>query len=169
MRGRLAGRRLAALLLGILITGIGIANTARAFEWDLPGERKFSIHGFYEARLLFTGEDLPAHSVTFSQFRHVLSLEFELSLFPDGFGPFDSMFMFTRILASYDCIYTRACGLFASADSYGDAARKAVRQPASLKEDVVNKSPFFAGLLLDLPAAFLRRVTSRGDAATFIG
>ncbi|HTO06085.1 MAG TPA: hypothetical protein VMR86_03435 [Myxococcota bacterium] len=147
MRGRLAAGRLAALVLGIGITCFGIANTARAFEWDLPGERKFSIHGFYEARLLFTGEDLPSHAVTFSQFRHVLSLEFELSLFPDGFGPFDSMFMFTRILASYDCIYTRACGLFASADSYGDAARKAVRQPASLKEDVKNKSPFYGGLL----------------------
>ena len=147
MRGRLAAGRLAALVLGILITGIGLANSARAFEWDLPGERKFSIHGFYEARLLFTGEDLPAHAVTFSQFRHVLSLEFELTLFPDGFGPFDSMFMFTRVLASYDCIYTRACGLFSSADSYGDAARNAHRQPGSLQDDVMNKSPYFAGLL----------------------
>ncbi len=147
MRGRLAAGRLAALVLGILITGVGLANSAKAFEWDLPGERKFSIHGFYEARLLFTGEDLPAHDVTFSQFRHVLSVEFELSIFPDGFGPFDSMFMFTRVLASYDCIYTRACGLFNSADSYGDDARKAVRQPASLKQNVVNKSPFFGGLL----------------------
>src|SRR5258706_3150437 len=147
MRGRLAAGRLAALVLGILITGVGLANSAKAFEWDLPGERKFSIHGFYEARLLFTGEDLPAHDVTFSQFRHVLNVEFELSIFPDGFGPFDSMFMFTRVLASYDCIYTRACGLFNSADSYGDDARKAVRQPASLKQNVVNKSPFFGGLL----------------------
>ncbi|HTO53719.1 MAG TPA: hypothetical protein VMR50_10050 [Myxococcota bacterium] len=147
MRGRLAAGRFAAVVLGILITVVGIANTARAFEWDLPGERKFSIHGFYEARLLFVGEDLPAHSVTFSQFRHVLNLEFELSLFPDGFGPFDSMFMYTRVLASFDCIYSRACGLFASADSYGDAARNAVRQPASLQEDARPKSPFFGGLL----------------------
>ncbi len=147
MRGRLAAGKLAALVLGILISGIGIANTARAFEWDLPGERKFSIHGFYEARLLFTGEDLPANHVTFSQFRHVLSLELELSLFPDGFGPFDSMFMFTRVLASYDCIYTRACALFSSADSYGDTQRRAIRQPASLKENVKNKSPYFGGLL----------------------
>jgi hypothetical protein len=149
MRGRLAAGRVAALVLAVLITGVGLANTARAFEWDLPGERKFSIHGFYEARLLFTGDAMPASSnaITFSQFRHVLALEFELSLFPDGFGPFDSMFMFTRVLASYDCIYTRACGLFASADSYGDAARRAVRQPASLKADVQNKSPYFGGLL----------------------
>ncbi|MFI5317323.1 MAG: hypothetical protein ACHQ6T_16610, partial [Myxococcota bacterium] len=147
MRGRLAAGRIAALVLGILITGVGLANTARAFEWDLPGERKFSIHGFYEARLLFTGDSLPANGVTFSQFRHVLSVDLEGSLFPDGFGPFDSMFMFTRVLASYDCIYTRACGLFASTDSYGDAARQAVRQPQSLKKDVTNKSPFIGGLM----------------------
>jgi len=148
MRGRpAAAGRIAAIVLGILITGIGIANTAHAFEWDLPGERKFSIHGFYESRLLFTGDNLPANAMTFSQWRHVLALEFELSIFPDGFGPFDTMFMYTRVLASFDCIYTRACGLFSSADSYGDAARKAVRQPGSLKENVENKSPYFGGLL----------------------
>ena len=134
-------------MLWLAVTGIGLANTAHAFEWDLPGERKFSIHGFYEMRLLFTGTELPAHDITFSQFRHVLNLEFELSLFPDGFGPFDTMFLYTRILASYDCIYTRACGLFHSADSYGDAARSAVRQPASLVQNVENNSPYFAGLL----------------------
>jgi len=137
-------------MLWLAVTGIGLANTAHAFEWDLPGERKFSIHGFYEMRLLFTGTELPAHDITFSQFRHVLNLEFELSLFPDGFGPFDTMFLYTRILASYDCIYTRACGLFHSADSYGDAARSAVRQPASLVQNVENNSPYFAGLLKQL-------------------
>ena len=56
----------------------------------------------------------------------------QLAVAADGFGPFDSMFLFARGLASYDCIYSRACGLWNSADSYGGAHRKVVRQPASL-------------------------------------
>ena len=79
----------------------------------------------------------------------MLSTELELTLFPDGFGPFDSMFMFSRFLVSYDCIYTYSCGLANSADSYGDDKRKAVRQPLSLAEDTKNNAPYFAGLLAE--------------------
>ena len=149
MRGRLAAGRLAALLLGALIAGLGIARSARAsaLEWELPGERKLSIHGFYEMRLLFVGEDLPANDVTFSQFRHVLSSELEFQIAPDGFGPFDSMFLYARGLASFDCIYSHACGIWSSADSYGPGTPRVIRQPASLKQNVVNKAPYFGGLL----------------------
>jgi hypothetical protein len=132
----------------MLIAGLGIARSAHAaLEWELPGERKLSIHGFYEARLLFVGASLPANDVTFSQFRHVFSSEIEFSIAPDGFGPFDSMFLYARGLASFDCIYSRACGLWNSTDSYGGAHRKVVRQPASLKQNVINKAPYFGGLL----------------------
>ena len=105
-------RVLAALVaLGAPIAAMGIARSAHAaLEWELPGERKLEIHGFYEMRLLFVGANLPADDVTFSQFRHVLSSEIEFSIAPDGFGPFDSMFLFARGLASFDCIYSRACG-----------------------------------------------------------
>ena len=85
--------------------------------------------------------------MTFSQFRHVLSTEIEFQIAPDGFGPFDSMFLFARGLASFDCIYSRACGIWNSTDSYGGAYRKVVRQPASLKQNVMNKAPYFGGLL----------------------
>ena len=145
--GRLKAGNVAALALGILLIGGGFARTAAAFEWDLPGERKFSIHGFYESRLMFVGSELPLNGATWSSWRHVLVTEFEFNAFPDGFGPVDSMFMFSRFLVSYDCIYTYSCGLFNSADSYGDDQRKAVRQPLSLAEDVKNNAPYFAGLL----------------------
>lgn len=147
MRRRLTAGNVAALVLGTLMILGGLTRTASAFEWDLPGERKFSIHGFYESRLLFVGSDLPANGATWSSFRHVLSTEAELTIFPDGFGPFDSMFMFTRFLVSYECIYTHACWTASSADSYGGKAYPTVRQPLSLKEDVKNNSPYFAGLL----------------------
>jgi hypothetical protein len=87
---------------------------------------------------MFVGSELPLNGATWSSWRHVINAEVEFNAFPDGFGPFDSMFLFSRFLVSYDCIYTRACGLANSADSYGDAARKAVRQPLSLAEDVKN-------------------------------
>ena len=147
MRGRLKPGNVAALVLGILLIGSGIARTAAAFEWDLPGERKLSIHGFYESRLLFVGSELPINGATWSSFRHVVSTEVELTLFPDGFGPFDSMFMFSRFLVSYDCIYSRACGVANSADSYVGQNRRAVRQPLSLTEDAKNNAPYFGGLL----------------------
>jgi len=131
----------------MLVLGSGFAPTAAAFDWDLPGERKLAIRGFYESRLLFVGSELPRNGATWSSFRHVLSTELELTLLPDGFGPFDSLFLFSRFLVSYDCIYTRACGLANSADSYGDYQRKAVRQPLSLAKDVKNNAPYFAGLL----------------------
>ena len=66
MRGRLTSGHIAALVLGILLTGGGLARTAAAFEWDLPGERKFSIHGFYETRLMFVGSELPINGATWS-------------------------------------------------------------------------------------------------------
>ncbi len=147
MRGMLKAGQVAALFLGVLLLGSGIARTAAAFEWELPGERKLSIHGFYESRLLFVGSELPVNGATWSSLRQVLSTEVELTLFPDGFGPFDSMFMFSRFLISYDCIYHRACGTANSADSYVGPDRAAVRQPLSLAEDVKNRVPYFAGLL----------------------
>jgi hypothetical protein len=147
MRRRLTAGNVAALVLGTLMLLGGFTRTASAFEWDLPGERKLSIHGFYESRLLFVGSDLPANGATWSSFRHVLSTEGELTIFPDGFGPFDSMFMFTRFLVSYECIYSHACWTASSANSYGDDKYQAKRQPLSLKEDVKNNSPYFAGLL----------------------
>lgn len=148
MRGRLGAGKVAALVLGTLLIGTGLARTsAAAFEWELPGERKFSIHGFYESRLMFVGSEIPLNGATWSSWRHVINAEVEFNAFPDGFGPFDSMFLFSRFLVSYDCIYTRACGLFNSADSYGDTQRDAVRQPLSLDDDVENNPSYFAGLL----------------------
>ena len=134
---RLVGRAAAFIVaIGVLAS----ANPARAIDIDLPGERQLQIHGFYEMRLRFHGEDLPfggdgktAASHTFSMFRHVLDLETELDLFPEGWGPFDTMFMFTRWIFRYDCIYRRSCGLFDSADSYGGRHRDLVRMPKNLK------------------------------------
>ena len=91
------------------------------------------VNGFYELRLRFIGDDVPSNGVTFSQFRHVLDLEIEAEIFPDGFGPFDFMVAWTRFIVQYECIYERGCGLIKSADSFGGDARSIERLPRNLR------------------------------------
>ncbi|MFQ5514316.1 MAG: hypothetical protein ACE5FG_07735 [Myxococcota bacterium] len=120
--------------LGLVLLALAVAHPARAFEFDLPGERKANINGFYELRLQFLGEDLPSEGITFSQFRHVLDIETEIEIFPEGWGPFDFMMAFTRVVFTYECIYQRACGTSNKADSFGGDLRSLKRLPKNLKE-----------------------------------
>ncbi len=120
--------------IAALVVGLGLwvgADPARALELELPGERRLDIHGFYELRVKEFGEDTPSYGhFSLSQFRHVVSIETELGIFPEGIGPFDTMMSFTRWTISYECVYSRACSLFPSADSYGEH-RQAIREPDS--------------------------------------
>ncbi len=111
-----------------------LAGRAAAIDVELPGERKLEIHGYYELRLVGLGDDLPSNGVTFSQFRHILNLETEVGLFPDGIGPFDLMSIYARTAVRYDCIYTHACGLFPSANAWGDLDRPPDRLPYNIRD-----------------------------------
>ena len=149
MRRRLTSGNVAALVLGALMLAerthahrmppsSGICRASASSRSTASTSRACSS----------SAADLPANGATWSSFRQVLSTEAELTLFPDGFGPFDSMFMFTRFLVSYDCIYTHACWTGQQRRLLRRHRRNpAIRQPLSLKEDVKNNSPYFAGLL----------------------
>ena len=155
-RSRFAGKA-AALATGIWL--LAAAAPVGAIDVELPGERRLEIHGFYELRLRAFGEDLPANGMTLSQFRHVLNVETEGALFPEGVGPFDFVFLYTRWGVSYECVYERACGLFKSADVYGGSKRRAKRYPQHFKQGKTRESfaggvqfvPLVAGTLI--PAA----------------
>ena len=123
MRSRLLAVKVAALVLGLLT--LISARPASAIDIELPGERTLMIHGFYETRLRFSGRNLPfgGDGVTYSAFRHVLDLETELDLLPEGWGVFDTLFFFSRWVFKYECIYDNSCGLFDSADSYDSRER----------------------------------------------
>ena len=54
------------------------------------------------------------------QWYNVLSVETEYDFAPDGWGPFDVLSGFARIDVRYDCVWTRACGIFPSANAFGD-------------------------------------------------
>ncbi|MGH7552250.1 MAG: hypothetical protein ACREMQ_04405, partial [Longimicrobiales bacterium] len=131
-----------ALALGLTLG----AGPALALEMELPGERQLAIHGFYELRVKEFGEDTPnAGLMSLSQFRHVLSLETELGVFPEGIGPFDTVLSFARWTISYECIYTRTCGLFPSSDSYGEH-RTPIREPDHFKH-ARSRPPYAGGYL----------------------
>ena len=142
----------AVALAGVLLATGG---SARAIELELPGERTLELHGFYELRLQFLGEDWPGNGTSMSQFRHVLDLETETELFPDGIGPFDFMMAYTRWIVQYECAYQGGClipgfknaRLFGSHNFYGGDAGHAVRAPRNLKP--ATTGDVFAGGIIE--------------------
>ena len=142
------------VLAGLALTG---ARAAWAIDVPLPGERKVEVHGFYEFRVrgFFNDSPFDSDGISLSQFRHVLNIETDIEMFPEGVGPFDFVSGFTRWIISYECVYQRACGIFPSADSFGGDKRDAVREPANFKHakrsdfDLagLHKNPYVPGTL----------------------
>jgi hypothetical protein len=94
------------------------ASTTRAFEF-LDG--KLQIHGFAEEQVRGLARDWSAYDDwDLAQWYHVLSLELEYTATESGWGPFDLVSFFTRIETRYDCVWTRACGIFPSVDTWGN-------------------------------------------------
>jgi hypothetical protein len=90
--------------------------------WD----GRIAIHGFYgmQVRSIIEGYQWQNNSWDLTQWYHVLNLEIEADIAPEGFGPFDIISAFGRIEVRYDCVWTRGCGIFSSADTYGDRSRR---------------------------------------------
>ena len=113
--------RLAALAL---LLGLGPARPALAVE--LLGGR-LQVNGFVEEQVRAISADF-SDDLDLTQWYHVLNLELESDLLPNGGGPFSSLSAYVRIEARYDCVRTRACGLARSADLFGDRASKAPKR-----------------------------------------
>jgi hypothetical protein len=96
---------------------------AAAFEFL---EGRLELHGFYENQLRIMARDYDSsQDWDFTQFAHVLNLEFEANVAPDGIGPFDLITAFSRVEVRYDCIYTHGCGIAHSfGDAFGDGSKK---------------------------------------------
>jgi hypothetical protein len=139
--------RVAALVGGLLV--LLPSQAGRALDIELPGERKLEIHGFYEFRFRAMGQDIPfgysGFSPSVSSFRHVLNIETDIDIFPDGWGPFDFMVGYTRWLVSYECAYQRGCGTFPSIDSFGGAHRTPIREPANFRK-ARTRTPYAGGV-----------------------
>ena len=109
-----------ALVLGCALAA-GLSPAAAVELWD----DRVELHGFYETRLSFGMEDFdPSKDVDMYGWLHVLDLEAEFELAPDGWGPFDMVSAFARVEVKYDCVWNHACGLFESVNAFGNHPRK---------------------------------------------
>jgi len=104
-----------------LVIGSGLASgvsPAAAIEFF---DDRFQLHGFYETRMSFGMEDFdPSKSIDMYGWLHVLDLEAEVEVAPDGWGPFDMVSAFARVEVKYDCVWNHACSLFDSVDAFGN-------------------------------------------------
>ena len=84
---------------------------------------RLEAHGFFEEQIRGISSNFD-ENLDLTQWYTILNLELEANLLPDGFGPVSGLSAFVRLEARYDCVWTRACGLFPSADAFGDRAHK---------------------------------------------
>ena len=100
-----------------------LASPAAAIEfWN----DRIAIHGFYgmQVRSIIESYQWQNNDWDLTQWYHVLNLEIEADIAPEGFGPFDLISAFSRVEVRFDCVWIRGCGIFGTADTYGDRSRR---------------------------------------------
>jgi hypothetical protein len=116
------GAASAARCIGTICALAAAASSAAAIEF---WEDRIAIHGYYEQQIRSIVRDYSFDDDwDLTQWYHVLNLEIEADLLPEGFGPFDLVSAFGRIEVRYDCVWNRGCGIFSGADAYGDRANR---------------------------------------------
>jgi hypothetical protein len=124
VRSRCASRRrLAGLGCALLVAW---AAPARAIEW---ADGRFELHGYYELQVRGIARDFQKNDDwDLTQLAHVLNLELEANLLPEGVTLLDEATLFTRVEVRYDCVWSHGCGLFPSANAFGNGAKKLPRR-----------------------------------------
>jgi len=121
MRGASAARCVGGIcaLAALLV----LVSPAAAIEFF---DDRLAIHGFYESQTRAINRDFHnGEDWDITQWYHVLNLEIEGEIAPDGWGPFDLISAFGRIEVRYDCVWRRSCYIFGgSPDAYGDRAKR---------------------------------------------
>ncbi len=137
---------------------VGLASPpAHAFEYF---DGRLQVHGFFEEQVRALSNNFDAaDDLDLAAWQHVLNIETEYDFAPDGWGPFDVLSGFLRLEARYDCVWTRACGIFPSADAFGNRANHLPGVKTSGRPSGVSGS-FYIGDAASGPANE-RRLTSR--------
>ena len=124
-RRSVRGRSLALSLAAGLAALAWTPDAARAVRAELWGDAEVEVHGFYETQIRAIARDMDfSDDLDLTQWYHILNLEAEFDFAPDGFGPFDLLQGFMRVEVRYDCVWTRACSIFPSANAYGNKAQR---------------------------------------------
>jgi hypothetical protein len=105
---------------------LGLAPAARAQD-EGRTPPSFSLHGFGELQLRTYSKNFDEDYWVPGQWAHVLNLEFEADLVPDGIGPFDLISAFARVEVRYDCIYSGCGGAAPTGRWWGGNPRRGPR------------------------------------------
>jgi hypothetical protein len=111
------------------IAALALCETADAADYF---DRRLELHGHYEMRFVVGWEDFGTTDAwDVYGWQHILQLEADANLAPLGLGPFSMIRVHARANASFDCVYTRGCGLFDSMNAFGKRPEKL---PARLQD-----------------------------------
>ncbi|HVP30096.1 MAG TPA: DUF1302 family protein [Myxococcota bacterium] len=117
------------------------ARSAPAIEFF---DGRVQIHGYGEMQMRALSNAYHPDTWYWSQWANILDIEVEADIAPKGFGPFDSISSYSRILVRYDCIWSKMCGLDKSADYFGN---RAYRGP---EKNTDGKTSGFTGVVPDI-------------------
>ena len=95
----------------LVLIALALAPAARA-EWQRP---TFAVHGYGELQLRTYSKNWNRDYWVPSQWAHVLNLEFESDLAPEGLGPFEVLSAFARVV--------RGAVLSVKSEAYMEAAK----------------------------------------------
>jgi len=115
----------------LLLTGLLAAREGRAFEFF---DGRIQVHGYTESQFRSMSDGFRDDRWFVSQWAQVLNLEFEADIAPHGIGPFDSIGLYVRGQARFDCIWSQLCGMMSSAKLFGNRSN---RVPGNLATGVV--------------------------------
>ena len=120
MHGRRELRVPAAWLAGILL--LLAATPTRAFTFF---DGRLEVHGYVAGQIRTLAKNLNVNEQwDLAQWYNIASVELEAKPFPNGIGPIEILEFYVRAEARYDCVWTRACGIFPSVNTYGDRAER---------------------------------------------
>ncbi len=120
MRGSIRRRSLRSFSALLFLAGLCAPRPALAIDL---ADGRLHVNGYLEAQVRTIARDFEASDDwDLTQWWNILDVEIEADLAPDGWGPFSLVSGFARVEARYDCVWTHACGMFPSADTYGDRA-----------------------------------------------
>ncbi|MGH7819671.1 MAG: hypothetical protein ACREQ9_07855, partial [Candidatus Binatia bacterium] len=119
--------RLAWVTLALIPGG---ARDARAVE-ALDG--RVELHGHVETQMRAISEKFE-QELDLAQWYHVLELEVDAHVLPDGWGPINLLDAHVRAEGRYDAIYSKGFRLFPSINTYGNHARRLPKRLRDAKD-----------------------------------
>jgi hypothetical protein len=116
-RNRVACGQSALVALALVVMG---APAARAIDFL---EGRVQVHGYVEEQVRGINRNWN-EQLDLTQMATILRVDIDSNIIENPIGFLESMRAYTRFEVRYDCVYTRACGLFPSANVYGNRARQ---------------------------------------------